>query len=127
MVKIMQQTSLILEQRHGVFSSIIYLRGFSVFIGGKKVVLNMNLKKKKKEWAKNYTFFPETTQRFFTAFCTLKIMCLNFRPEKQSRKETHTIWSKGLPFLTQSLSRDVNYRVSVSGPFQYMAPIRAPE
>lgn len=62
-------------------SCIIYLTGFSVFIGGKSGP-EYEKKEKEKRRAKKYTLFPENTQTFLTAFCTLKIMCLNFRPEK---------------------------------------------
>lgn len=46
-MRIKQQLPLILEQRDGVISSTIYLKGFSVF-KGEKVVLNMTLKKGQK-------------------------------------------------------------------------------
>lgn len=63
-------------------SCIIYLTSFSVFIGGKSGPEYEKKKEKEKRWAKKYTLFPENTQRYLTAVCTLKIMCLNFRPEK---------------------------------------------
>lgn len=54
-------------------------------------------KNKKKGWSldNKIRFFLETTQRFLTASCSLKITCVNFRPKKERRKKTLTIWSKG--------------------------------
>jgi len=79
------------------------------------------------EQQKMFSFLIENTQTFFAVSCSPKSVGTNFSPPPKREGKKSSQFSTKAIFSHEGMSTVVNYRISVSGPFQYTAPTRAPE